>query len=188
MARGDRSYCMVSDVRQEMVALLPRLRRFAYTQTGSRDGADDLVQAACERALGRLDQFTPGTRLDSWMFRIIQTIWIDRMRHANRRPKTSGKVVDALPFDARIHERTEARADLAIVRAEVARLPEDQRLVLALVAIDGRTYQEAAETLGVPIGTIMSRLSRARRKLVDALEPPVHAETKREKDPNDDAE
>ena len=60
---------MVNDVRQEMVALLPRLRRFAYVRTGSREAADELVQAACERALARLDQFMPGSRLDSWMFR-----------------------------------------------------------------------------------------------------------------------
>lgn len=164
---------MISDAREEMVALLPRLRRFAYAQTGSREAADDLVQAACERALDRLDQFTPGTRLDSWMFRMMQTIWIDRMRYAGRRPQASAEVVDALPYDARIHEQTEARADLAIVRAEVAKLPEEQRLVLALVAIDGRSYQEAADTLGVPIGTVMSRLSRARRKLVEALEAPM---------------
>ena len=164
---------MVSDVRQEMVALLPRLRRFAYAQTGSREAADDLVQAACERALDRLDQFAPGTRLDSWMFRIMQTIWIDRMRYASRRPRASAEVMDTLPFDARIHEQAVARAELAIVRAEVAKLPEEQRIALALVAIDGRSYQEAADTLGVPIGTIMSRLSRARRKLVEALEAPM---------------
>jgi RNA polymerase sigma-70 factor (ECF subfamily) len=164
---------MVSDVRQEMVALLPRLRRFALARTGSPEAADELVQAACERALSRLDQFTPGTRLDSWMFRIIETMWIDRRRYAGRRPEAGAKVIDLMPFDARIHEQVEARADLAIVRAEVARLPEEQRAVLALVAIDGQSYQQAAETLGVPIGTIMSRLSRARHKLVDALEPPT---------------
>lgn len=164
---------MVSDVRQELVALLPRLRRFAFAQTGTREAADDLVQAACERALSRLDQFTPGTRLDSWMFRIIQTIWVDRMRYAGRRPQANANVIELMSFDARIHEQAEARADLAIVRAEVARLPEEQRIVLAMVAIDGQTYQQAAETLGVPVGTIMSRLSRARRKLVDALEAPA---------------
>jgi RNA polymerase sigma-70 factor (ECF subfamily) len=164
---------MASDIRQEMVALLPRLRRFAFARTGSREAADDLVQAACERALARFDQFTPGTRLDSWMFRIIETTWIDRKRYAARRPEAGATVIELMPFDARIHEQVEARADLAIVRAEVARLPEEQRAVLALVAIDGQSYQQAAETLGVPIGTIMSRLSRARRRLVDALEKPA---------------
>jgi RNA polymerase sigma-70 factor (ECF subfamily) len=172
---------MVNDVRQEMVALLPRLRRFAYVKTGSREAADELVQAACERALARLDQFMPGSRLDSWMFSIIATTWIDRMRYAGRRRQVDAKVIELMPVDARIHEQTEARADLAIVRAEVAKLPEDQRAVLALVAIDGRTYQEAAETLGVPIGTIMSRLSRARRKLVAALEASEHESKPRER-------
>jgi RNA polymerase sigma-70 factor (ECF subfamily) len=164
---------MVGDVRQDMVALLPRLRRFAYAQTGSREAADELVQAACERALSRLDQFTPGTRLDSWMFRIMQSIWINRVRHAARWPQAKPEVMDFMPHDARIHEYAEARADLAIVRAEVARLPDEQRAVLALVAIDGRSYQEAAEILEVPIGTVMSRLSRARRKLLDAIEAPL---------------
>lgn len=172
---------MVSEVRQEMVALLPRLRRFAYAQTGSREAADDLVQAACLRALSRLDQFTPGTRLDSWMFRIMQTIWIDRARYAGRRPLAGADALEALPFDARIHEQVEAKADLAMVRAEVAKLPEEQRQVLALVTIDGQSYQEAAATLGVPIGTIMSRLSRARRKLIDALEPPEREDDSKER-------
>jgi RNA polymerase sigma-70 factor (ECF subfamily) len=169
---------MASDVREELVALLPRLRRFAYAQTGSRESADELVQAACERALSRLDQFTPGTRLDSWMFRIIQTLWIDKRRYAGRRPEASAKVIELMPFDARIHEQAEARADLAIVRDEVAKLPEEQRVVLALVAIEGQTYQQAAEVLGVPVGTVMSRLSRARRRLVDVLEVPSRNESK----------
>jgi RNA polymerase sigma-70 factor, ECF subfamily len=166
---------MASDVRQEMVALLPRLRRFALVQTGSRELADELVQAACERALSRLDQFTPGTRLDSWMFRIVRTLWIDRMRYAGRRPEAGTKAMELMSFDARIHEQVEARADLAIVRDTIAELPEEQRAVLALVAIDGQSYQQAAATLGVPIGTVMSRLSRARRRLIDALDAPARA-------------
>src|SRR5262245_17933894 len=173
---------MASDggVRQEMVALLPRLRRFALVQTGSRELADELVQAACERALSRLDQFTPGTRLDSWMFRIVRSLWIDKARYARRRPEAGAEMIGLMPFDARIQEQVEAKADLAIVRDAVATLPEEQRVVLALVAIDGRSYQQAAETLGVPIGTVMSRLSRARRKLVDALEAPARARVAKE--------
>ena len=160
-------------VHAELVALLPRLRRFARGLAGTADQADDLVQAACERALSRIQQWTPGTRLDSWMFRIAQTVWIDRMRYAGRRRETSAvEVLEMLPFDARIHEGTAARADLAVVRAEVAKLPEEQRLVLALVTIDGRSYQEAADILGVPVGTIMSRLARARCRLAQAIESP----------------
>lgn len=164
---------MADDVREQMVALLPRLRRFAYSLAGSLDEGDDLVQQACERALARLDQYTPGTRLDSWMFRIIQTSWLNRLRYSGRRGvENNPEVAENIGFDARIHEQTEARAALAIVRAEVAKLPEEQRAALALVALDGMTYQEAADALDVPIGTIMSRVARARRKLAAAVEAP----------------
>ncbi|NJM34573.1 MAG: RNA polymerase sigma factor [Rhodomicrobium sp.] len=168
---------MVEDVRREMVALLPRLRRYAYSLSGSMDHADELVQAACERALSRLDQYETGTRLDSWMFRLVQTIWIDRKRYDARRQNVSDEeVIAALAFDARIHERTEARFSLDIVRREIAKLSDDQRSVLSLVAIEGMSYQEAADTLGVKIGTIMSRLSRARLRLTAAVDAGFHGD------------
>src|SRR5688572_22460351 len=107
---------MDSSVPEQLVTLLPRLRRFAYSLTGSLEDADDIVQSACERALGRLDQFVPGSRLDSWMYRIVQTTWIDRLRYSGRRSEVHAPdLVESLPFDARIQEQTEARADLAIV-------------------------------------------------------------------------
>lgn len=162
---------MAADLRQEMVALLPRLRRFAYSLSGSLEEADDVVQAACERALARLDQFEPGTRLDSWLFRIVQTTWIDRTRSAKRRAQVNDPdALEAMSVDDRIHERTEARAALQLVRDAIAELPEDQRAVLALCAIDGVTYQEAARILEVPIGTVMSRLARARKRLAHVVE------------------
>lgn len=163
-----------TDIRHQIVALLPRLRRFALTLAGSRDLADDLLQSACEKALGRLEQFTPGTRLDSWMFQIVRTTFIDHIRRQKRRrhDDLTPDLVESLPSDARIHEQTVARADLAIVRAEIGQLPDEQRLVLALITVEGLSYQDAADMLGVPIGTIMSRLSRARRKLARALDTP----------------
>jgi RNA polymerase sigma-70 factor (ECF subfamily) len=163
-----------TDIRYQIVALLPRLRRFALTLAGSRDLADDVLQSACEKALGRLDQFTPGTRLDSWMFQIVRTTFIDHMRSRKRRQHDdlTPDLVESLPSDARIHEQVVARADLAIVRAEIGQLPDEQREVLALITVEGLSYQDAANVLGVPIGTIMSRLSRARRKLARALEAP----------------
>jgi RNA polymerase sigma-70 factor (ECF subfamily) len=162
---------MSQEIRQQMVALLPRLRRFAYSLTGSMDDADDVVQAACERALARLDQFEPGTRLDSWMIRIVQTTWIDKVRYQRRRPTVSdNEALEAVGYDARIHEQAEARADLAIVRKRIAELPEEQRVVLALIVVDGMTYLEAAEALEVPLGTVMSRLFRARKRLMESLE------------------
>ena len=114
---------MAENVREELVALLPRLRRFAYSLSGSLDEADDLVQAACERALTRLHQYRPGTRLDSWMFRIIQTIWIDRRRSAARRDIVNDpEALEMVAHEARIAETTEARLALEIVRRETDRL------------------------------------------------------------------
>ncbi len=163
---------MTAEVRQEMVDLLPRLRRFAYSLTGSLEDADDVVQTACLRALTRLDQFTPGTRLDSWMFRIVQTVTIDRGRSRKRSKVVAGSdEIESIGYDQRIHETAEARVDLAIVRRAMAEdLPEEQREVMALVCVDGMSYQEAADTLGIPVGTVMSRLARARRKLASLLE------------------
>jgi len=150
-----------------MVALLPRLRRFARGLTGAADQADDLVQAACERALARIEQWTPGTRLDSWMFRIVQTIWLDE-RRANRVRTGEGTV----PAEAAEPElivdgprRVEARITLDGVRRAMQGLPEEQRSVLMLVCVEGHSYKEAAETLSIPIGTVMSRLARARAAL-----------------------
>lgn len=164
---------MGQDVRKELVSLLPRMRRFAYSLTGSMEEAEECLQSACEKALSRLDQFEPGTRLDSWMFQIIRTVRVDRVRYSVRRPTTSDPdIAETAAFDARTLEQLEARMDLDIIRDEVAKLPEEQRAVLALVTIDGMSYQDAADTLGVPIGTIMSRLARARRKLADAIDMP----------------
>lgn len=164
---------MGHDVRKELVALLPRMRRFAYSLTGSMEEAEEVLQSACEKALSRLDQFEPGTRLDSWMFQIIRSVRIDRVRYSIRRPASSDPdIAETATFDARTHEQLEARMDLDIIRDEINKLPEEQRAVLALVTIDGMSYQQAADTLGVPIGTIMSRLARARRKLAEAIDMP----------------
>lgn len=170
---------MEQDVRTELVALLPRMRRFAYSLSGSLDEAEDVLQSACEKALGSLDQFKPGTRLDSWMFQIVRNVWIDRLRYRGRRPTAGGpELAEEIGYDARVHEQLEARMDLAIVREQIAMLPEDQRSVLALVTIDGMSYKDAADTLQVPIGTIMSRLARARRKLAEAIDAPARLKTK----------
>ncbi len=164
---------MSDDIRREMVELLPRLRRFAYSLTGSMEEADDMVQTACVKALSRLDQFKPGTRLDSWMFRIIQTTWLDHVRSAPvQRTVLDPDALDQAVARDPIEERTMARAALEKVRQAMSGLPEDQRILLGLVVVDGLSYRQAAESLGIPIGTVMSRLSRARRRLADAIESP----------------
>lgn len=160
------------DLRMQLVALLPRLRRFARGLAASRDEGDDLLQQACEKALARLHQFEPGSHLDRWMFRIVKTTHIDRRRQANRHRTAdfTDDLVALVPFDARIEEQTAARQGLALVREAVKALPEEQREVLLLVVVDGLSYQDAADVIGVPQGTVMSRLSRARQKLARSIE------------------
>jgi len=153
----------------QLIAVLPRLRRFARGLTGSPTEADDLVQAACERALARRHQFQEGTRFDSWMFRIVQTIWIDQIRAREVR-KEDGELVEGRLGSDEPVRRAEARLTLGEVRRAVDRLPADQRAVLLLVAVDGLSYKEAAAVAAVPVGTIMSRLARARVALQLQLE------------------
>ncbi len=164
---------MSEEPQQLIVALLPRLRRFGYALTGSRDDGDDLVQAACERALSRLHQWQRGTRMDSWMFRIMQTTWIDRVRARKvRGDQVSADILDTVAGeDGR--RVAESQITLRQVRGAIGRLPDDQRQVLALVSIDGLSYREAAVALDVPIGTVMSRLARGRRRLHDLVNEPT---------------
>ena len=166
---------MDQSIGQEMAALLPRLRRFAYGLTGSIDAGDDLVQSACERALSRLHQWQAGTRLDSWMYRIMQNLWFDELRSGRRREvATESDVLDAMTGGDAESEMA-SRLDLAAVRRHMADLPPDQRAVLLLVSVEGLSYKEAAAVLDVPIGTVMSRLARARLALGRALEPAATA-------------
>jgi len=153
----------------QLIAVLPRLRRFARGLAGSASDADDLVQAACERALARQHQFQEGTRFDSWMFRIVQTIWIDQVRSRDVR-KEGGEIAEERIGSDEAVRRVEARLALGEVRRAVDRLPPDQRTALLLVTVDGLSYKETAEIVGVPVGTIMSRLARARIALQQQLE------------------
>jgi RNA polymerase sigma-70 factor (ECF subfamily) len=161
----------LSNVHQQIVDLIPRLRRFACVLTGSWDAADDIVQTALERALTRLDQWQPGTHLDRWLMRILHNVWIDEVRR-NRRFVVMSEVGDLKLGSDPGDRRAEARVALSQTQAVIAELPAQQRDVLALVCVDGRSYKEAAEILEVPVGTVMSRLARARVQLADALENP----------------
>jgi RNA polymerase sigma-70 factor, ECF subfamily len=156
-------YEPTEDVKPRIIAFLPRLRRFCMALTGSHDQCDDLLQETVERALTRIEQWQAGTSLESWMFRIAQNLHIDRIRAQGRRGQTVD--VDEMANMAGDDGRTivEARSELTHVQAAMAALPEEQRSVLALVVIDGRSYKEAAAILELPIGTVMSRISRARQ-------------------------
>src|SRR4029077_11439959 len=108
----------------QLIAVLPRLRRFARGLTGTASEADDLVQAACERALAREHQFQEGTRFDSWMFRIVQTLWIDQLRAREVRKEDGDVAEERLGSDSAVRG-VEARIALSEVRRAVERLPPD---------------------------------------------------------------
>lgn len=150
----------------EIAALLPRMRRFARALTYHREDADDLVQVAMERALGRSGQWEPGTRLDSWLFRIIKNAWIDEVRSRARRselfaPEEEGEHVG--------DEHAAAHQQRLALQKAISLLSEEHRLVVGLVLVDGLPYKEAAEVLEIPVGTLTSRLARAREALQQFL-------------------
>jgi RNA polymerase sigma-70 factor, ECF subfamily len=151
-----------NDVRDGLDRLLPRLWRFCLVLSRVRTTAEDLVQAACLRALEREAQFQPGTRLDHWVFRIAQSIWLNQLRAENVRrgrglvPAEEAGLVD---FSA------ESNLFLAEVFSEIMALPEPQRVAVLLAYVEGYSYKEVADHLGIPIGTVMSRLASARGKL-----------------------
>jgi RNA polymerase sigma-70 factor (ECF subfamily) len=150
-----------------MVELLPRMRRFAYALTSDPNKADDLVQEGYARAFAHQDGFQPGTRLASWMYQIIHNVWLNQLRASRLR----GPILDieALPEPAGQDGRDlmESRLTLRRVLRALSQLPQEQREVVALVSIEGLSYQEAADILGVPLGTVTSRLARGRRTLYE---------------------
>ena len=153
----------------ELAAVWPRLRRFAHALARNRADADDLAQMTAEKAFRSYGQFQPGTKFDSWLFRICRTVWIDMIRSGTRRAvhEAPAEAGERIGFDPR--PATEAAIDLATAMAAMQRLPEEQREVVALILIDGFGYREAAEILEQPIGTISSRLARGRLALLGLL-------------------
>ncbi len=157
----------VDALRQGIVELLPRLRRYAYALTGARADADDLLQATVERLLNK--GAPQEVNLDKWTFRVCKNIWIDEIRARNVRylAAASGKVGG----DERLDGERVIMDQIAFseVNDAMRQLPDEQRAALSLIALEGFTYAEAAETLNAPIGTIMSRISRARKALINIL-------------------
>ena len=155
-----------ADIGNQIVELLPRLRRFARSLSRNQHDADDLVQSVVERAWRHLDQLKPGANVGSWMFGIMKNAWIDDRRAKSRR----GEV--ALPEDSGEHPAVspmDATTSLWSVSEAMDKLPEEQRLAVALVLVEGLSYKEASEVLEIPIGTLTSRLARGRTALATAL-------------------
>ena len=159
-------HASLDQIREQIVDLLPRLRRFARTLARDPHDADDLVQVAVERALARSEQLRPDSKLSSWMFGILRNAWIDETRTRGRRnrifaPEELGENVG----DAASGSHAEALS----VQDAMARLPDEQRIAVGLVLVEGLSYKEAAEIMGVPIGTLTSRLARGRDALQSML-------------------
>jgi RNA polymerase sigma-70 factor (ECF subfamily) len=149
-------------IHEQIVVLLPRLRRFARNLTRNPHDADDVVQIAVERALLRVDQWRRDARLDSWMFKIVRNAWIDELRSRGRRDRV---FVAEEAGDSVGVESIENEIARMSVQAAMARLPEDQRVAVSLVLVEGLPYKEAAEVLEIPMGTLTSRLARGREAL-----------------------
>ena len=156
------------NVHEQIVALLPRLRRFARNLARNPHDADDVVQIALERALLKLDQWRRDARLDSWLFKIVRNAWIDELRSRGRRDR----MFLAAEAGENIGDATlDREADLMSVQSAMAKLPEDQRTAVSLVLVEGLSYKEAADVLDIPIGTLTSRLARGREALQAMLLP-----------------
>ncbi|WP_244273451.1 RNA polymerase sigma factor [Pseudovibrio sp. POLY-S9] len=148
----------------DLITIMPRLWRFALSLAGQKDLADDLVQATCLRALERENQFHAGSNFAAWTMTICRSIWLNEMRSQHlRKTGQLDTAIESSLIDPSPSPETNIFA--AEVFKQVMRLPEGQRSVVELVFVEQFTYREAAAILGIPIGTIMSRLSAARKTL-----------------------
>ena len=157
-------------IEKEIIALLPRLKRFAMSLTRSGPAADDLAQATVERAIVNLDKWQPGTRLDSWMYRIAHNLY----RNDVRNQVTRGEKLDVIQMETERSMDGEravvARLEFSAVSAAIAQLPGEQREALLLVAVEGRSYREVSEITGASVAAVTSRIARAREELRGVVE------------------
>lgn len=157
--------------RDQVVALIPRLRRYAHALAGDAGLADDLVQDTLERALGKFHLWRPGSDLRAWLFTLMHNVYVNQLRR--RRESTA---FDEETTEIPVRAAQEGALLSRDLQRGLQRLPAEQLEVLLLVVLEDMSYQEVATTLGVPIGTVMSRLSRARDKLRTAMEGTPSAE------------
>ena len=144
-----------------ILAEIPRLRRYARAMLGDRAAADDLVQDTLERAWSRLHQWRAGSDMRAWLFGIMHNMRIDQLR----RPGLPTHSIDADDFDVPTRATQNDQLELRDIESSLGQLPDEQREVLLLVALEEMSYGEIATALGIPVGTVMSRLSRARERL-----------------------
>ncbi|OAP38163.1 RNA polymerase subunit sigma-70 [Sinorhizobium glycinis] len=158
----------MKDFRRDLVSLLPKLRRFAMTLTRNANDADDLVQEVCERAINRSHLWNGEGRLESWIYTMTRNLWVDEVR--KRKVRGAGSMVDIFDQD---ELNVEAAAEKAVfvnqLQKMILSMPEGLASVFLLVNVEGHSYRETATILGIPIGTVMSRLSAARLRLAAML-------------------
>lgn len=148
----------MSTFQADLIEILPRLRRLARALAGDVAGADELVRLTIERALAQRAQWGPGTRLDIWTFRILKSVWLETKRAAAPPPAARNHPMEAGGL-----------LDARRVEAEIAALPDDQRLAVALVLVERLSYREAMEVLEAPMGTLTARLVRGRNAILERL-------------------
>lgn len=156
-------------MKEQILALLPALRRFAWSLTNSVHDADDLLQNTVERLL--VKDMPADVHLSKWAFTVCRNLWIDECR--------SRKVRGAVTWDIELHDiipvdgekDMQLKIEMEQINTAMQQLPEEQHLVLSMVAVQGLSYQETADTLGIPLGTVMSRLARARSRLMELVGP-----------------
>lgn len=159
-----------AEMKDRLLELVPALRRFAYSLSNSVHDADDLLQNTVERLLTR--PMPEDASLEKWAYTVCRNLWIDECR--------SRKVRAAVSFEPDLHDvvSIEGEKDMVLkieleqINAAMRELPEDQHMVLSMVAVQGLSYKEVAEALQIPQGTVMSRLARARARLAELVTPP----------------
>ena len=153
-------------LKDELIASIPSLRAFAITLIGDRDKADDLVQETLVRAIANIHRFEPGTNMQAWLFTILRNLFHSEYRKRRREVEDAdGKYAAALS----VQPDQLPHLDFEDLQRALARLPHDQREALLLVGASGFSYEQAAEICGCAVGTIKSRVNRARNRLAELL-------------------
>jgi len=168
------------DFRSQLAAELPHLRRFSRALVGDAALADDLVQDCLERAMLKSHLYDPARPLRAWLYAVLRNLFISGLRR-DRRSAVVKTVDDLTGGEGSVAANQEERLSVALIAEALDRLPHDQREVIVLVALEDMSYRDAAEITGVPIGTVMSRLSRARAALQRILEDRGHTVLRRVK-------
>ena len=157
---------MHPDLSEQLIELIPRMRRFATGLSGSLDRGDELVQAACERLLRHQSRLRAETRLDSWLYQVIRNLHVDNVRAQSVRERGAQQMKQTADLQPLARDSMDQHLRLHEVQQAMQRLSEEHRSALMLICVEGLSYKEAAEILQVPMGTVTSRLTRARQALI----------------------